>query len=104
MVLTSEMINYMPIKLKAFRKYIEKYDCVYWVNGVSTIMFYHKDTGMPYVMLIDDPGTHFVKIYVNYQADNWARPGCTIREENSISNDMNAFILAIRECKESNNG
>lgn len=32
MVLTNEMINYMPIKLRAFRKYIEKYDCVYWVK------------------------------------------------------------------------
>ena len=104
MLVTDKMIEYLPAKLKAFKRYIEKYDCIYMFSKVTAIIFYHKETGMPYVMLAQAPESSFVEIYVNYQADDWGSPECPLRKENLISNDMNSFLLAIRECKESNNG
>lgn len=103
MFVTSEIIKYLPKRLQAFKKYIEKYECGYMVEEITkSIVFYHKETLMPYVLVIDAPHAHHVEIYVNYQADNWSRPNAPLRKENLISNDMNAFLAVIRECKESN--
>lgn len=103
MFVTSEITKYLPKRLQAFKRYIEKYECGYMVEELNrSIVFYHKETLMPYVLVIDAPHAHYVEIYVNYQADNWSRPNASLRKENLISNDMNAFLAVIRECKESN--
>ena len=103
MFVTSEIIKDLPKRLQAFKRYIEKYECGYVVGEKARrIVFYHKETLMPYVFVIDAPQLHHVVIYVNYRADDWSRPNAPIRLENLISNNMNAFLAAMRECKESN--
>ena len=90
----------MPRLLKSFKKYIEKYECSYSVKyGISSLMFYHKDSLMPYVYVSVEDDSNYPIIYVNKNADNWSRGGCIIRD--NISNDFKAFIEAIRECEES---
>lgn len=100
MILTEHTIENMPRLLKSFKKYIEKYDCSYSSkNGTSSLMFYHKDSMMPYVYIAVEDDCNYPIIYVNANADNWSRVGCIIRD--NISNNFNAFIKAIRECEES---
>lgn len=95
MFVTSEIIRGLPKRLQAFKRYIEKYACGYIVGEkTKSIVFYHKETLMPYVFVIDKPQVHYVEILVvNYQGP------CYV---NFISNDMNAFLAVMRECKESN--
>lgn len=102
MLSTELTINTMPTHLKAFRKYIEKYECSYHVtkDGHHGLLFYHKNGGMPYLMVLDRADLKSVIIYANYKGDNWFNEP-KIKEENIISNDMRKFIEAIRECKES---
>ena len=98
MILTEQTIENMPRLLKSFKKYIEKYECSYSVKyGTSSLMFYHKDSLMPYVYVAVQDDSNFPVIYVNKNADNWSRERCIVRD--NISNDFNAFIEAIRECK-----
>lgn len=100
MIHTKSTIEYMPRMLKAFKKYIEKYDCSYSSkNGTSSLIFYHNSTMMPYILITVKQDSHYPIIYVNYNADNWNNPNCQLRSENLISNDMKKFIEAIRECK-----
>lgn len=90
----------MPRMLKAFKKYIEKYDCSYLVKyGTSSLIFYHDSTMMPYILITVNQDSHYPIIYVNYNADNWNNPNCQLRSENLISNDIMKFIDAISECK-----
>lgn len=100
MILTEHTIENMPRLLKSFKKYIEKYECSYLVKyGTSSLMFYHKDSLMPYVYIAVEDDCNYPIIYVNENADNWSSVGRIIRD--NISNNFNAFIKAIRECKES---
>jgi hypothetical protein len=103
MLNTERTINQMPKLLRAFRKYIEKYECTYWVtpDGMYNLMFYHKMSDMPYLLVLQQDNSSYPIIYVNSKGDNWYGDTPTIREENLISNDMRKFIEAIRECKES---
>lgn len=103
MFITSEITKYLPKRLQAFKRYIEKYECGYMAEEkTKSIVFYHKETLTPYILVIDAPQAPHVVIYVNYQADNLSRPNAPLRKENFISNNMNAFLAVIRECKESN--
>ncbi|MCZ0950817.1 hypothetical protein N7T98_25905, partial [Pseudomonas syringae pv. tomato] len=100
MILTEQTIENMPRLLKSFKKYIEKYECSYSVEyGISSLMFYHKGSLMPYVYVAEVVGSNYPIIYVNKNADNWSRSGRIIRD--NISNNFKAFIEAIRECEES---
>ena len=100
MIITEHTIENMPRLLKSFKKYIEKYECSYSVKyGTSSLIFYHKDSLMPYVYIAVEDDCNYPSIYVNENADNWSRGGCIIRD--NISNNFNAFIEAIRECEES---
>ena len=102
MIHTASTIEYMPRMLKAFKKYIEKYDCSYSSkNGTSSLIFYHNGSLMPYILIIVNQDSHYPIIYVNYNGDNWNNPNCKLRSENLISNNMKKFIEAIRECEES---
>ena len=100
MILTEQTIANMPRLLKSFKKYIEKYECSYSAKyGTSSLIFYHKDSLMPYVYIAVEDDCNYPSIYVNTNADNWSRGGCIIRD--NISNNFNSFIEAIRECEES---
>lgn len=100
MIHTEHTIENMPRLLKSFKKYIEKYECSYKVeHGTSSLMFYHKDSLMPYVYIAAHEDSNYPIIYVNYNADNWSRGRRIIRV--NISNNFKAFIKAIRECEES---
>lgn len=102
MILTEQTIANMPRLLKSFKKYIEKYECSYSYSvkyGTSSLIFYHKDSLMPYVYIAVDLYCNYPIIYVNENADNWSRGGRIIRD--NISNNFNAFIEAIRKCEES---
>jgi hypothetical protein len=106
MINTELTIERMPSKLKAFKKYIEKYACSYSARYVEelgvdmhALTFYHKQTMMPYVMVWQAADSNHAEIYVNYQADNWNSDTIKIRRENFISNDMKAFLAVIRECE-----
>ena len=106
MISTELTIEKMPSKLKAFKKYIEKYTCSYMSRYVDELgveihllMFYHKQTMTPYVLVWQATDSNYAEIYVNYQADNWNGDNFKIKKENFISNDINAFIAVIRECE-----
>ena len=106
MISTEMTIERMPAKLKAFKKYIEKYTCSYMSRYVDelgidmhAVMFYHKQTMMPYVLVFQATNSDHVDIYVNYQADNWNGDTFKIRNENFITNDMKAFLAVINECE-----
>lgn len=102
MINTTTTIQAMPKHLAAFKKYIEKYECTYQVNsGVHSIIFYHKETMMPYVRVSSKLMDYHAVIHVNYQADNWSKSDCQLRTENLISFDMKQFIAVMHECKES---
>lgn len=96
----------MPKILKAFRKYIEKYDCTYMVvkdNAFPgeigySVTFYHAGSGMPYLMVAQHDKSKYASIYVNKYADNWFRGYCKYRDDCDISNNITEFIKAIREC------
>ena len=105
-MLLSKSINYMPDRLKAFKKYIEKYDCTYIVAPGNdedetnyALIFYKEDK--PYIMVCQHENSNWATIYVNHYGDDWSKSDCPVRPENLISNDMKQFIYAIRECKES---
>ena len=100
MLSTELTVNAMPTRLKAFRKYIEKYECSYRItkDGLHSLLFYYKTGGMPYLMVLDQADLKSVIIYVNYNGENWFNEP-KIKKENIISNDMRKFIEAIRECK-----
>lgn len=106
MLNTELTIERMPSKLKAFKKYIEKYACSYSARYIEelgvemhALTFYHKQTMMPYVMVWQAADSNNAEIYVNYQADNWNSDTFKIRSENFISNDMKAFLAVISECE-----
>ena len=96
----------MPKILKAFRKYIEKYDSTYKVvkndvfpGGIGySVTFFHADSGMPYLMVSQHEKSKYASIYVNKYADNWFRGDCKYRDDCDISNNITEFIKAIREC------
>ena len=103
-------IEYLRKRLQSFRKYIEKYDCVTFgcprtaEDQFDGLLFYHANTDMPYVMILDylDYKKHpWVEIYVNVNGDNWIK-SFQPNTAKCVSNDMGGFIKAIRECKESN--
>lgn len=113
MINTKETLFYMPDKLQTFKRYIEKYECSYFISmGIrfaemtNTLIFYHKDTMMPYLMVCVDEDTAWPRIYMNCTAENWYKRDdiFPLHKATEISNDMNAFIAAIHECKESSNG
>src|SRR5574344_157702 len=105
-MLTTSTIDYMPKFLKAFRKYIEKYDCTYMVVKSDlfpgeicySVIFYHTGSNMPYLMVSQHDNSKYATIYVNKYADNWAKSDCKLREDCNITNNMTEFIKAIREC------
>ena len=105
-MLTSSTIDYMPKILRAFRKYIEKYDCTYMVAKSDSfpgeigysVTFYHAGSGMPYLMVAQHDKSKYATIYVNKYADNWSRGDCKYRDDCNISNNITEFIKAIREC------
>ena len=107
MIDTNTTIEKMPRLLASFKKYIEKYACTYEVSvneghPVYSLVFYEKKSKMAYLFVcVDDKSTYPI-IYENKNADNWGKENCIVRPENYISNDMNAFIEAIRKCAETN--
>ena len=107
MIDTNTTIKGMPRLLASFKKYIEKYVCTYKVTvnegrKVYSLVFYEKKSKMAYLMVcVDDTSTYPI-IYENKDADNWGKDNCLVRPDNYISNDMNAFIKAIRKCAETN--
>ncbi len=107
MIDTNTTIERMPRLLASFKKYIEKYVCTYEVSikeghPVYSLVFYEKKSKMAYLIVcVDDTSTYPI-IYENKDADNWGKENCLVRKENYISNDMNAFIEAIRKCAETN--
>ena len=101
MINTQSTITYMPRHIAAFKRYIETYECTFTVrNDIYSLIFYHHDTMMPYLLVAYDSEIDETVIYANYQADNWSKPDCKLRPENIIK-DMNMFLLCIRECKKS---
>lgn len=107
MIDTNTTIERMPRLLASFKKYIEKYACTYEVSvkeghPVYSLVFYEKKSKMAYLIVcVDDTSTYPI-IYENKNADNWGKENCIVRPDNYISNDMNAFIEAIRKCAETN--
>lgn len=107
MIDTNTTIKKMPRLLASFKKYIEKYVCTYEVtvnegHKVYSLVFYEKKSKMPYLIIcVDDTSTYPI-IYENKDADNWGKENCLVRPDNYISNDINAFIEAIRKCAETN--
>jgi hypothetical protein len=107
-MLNSQSINYMPARLQAFRKYIEKYDCAYMVTPSNefeetgyALIFYHDGSRMPYLMICLHTSSKWATIYVNKYADNWCKENANeipVRKDCIISNDMKAFLEAINEC------
>lgn len=107
MIDTNTTIERMPRLLASFKKYIEKYVCTYEVSvkeghQVYSLVFYEKKSKMAYIIICVDDESKYPIIYENKDADNWGKENCIIRPENYISNDMNAFIEAIRKCAETN--
>lgn len=103
MIDTNTTIEKMPRLLASFKKYIEKYACTYEVSvneghSVYSLVFYEKKSGMGYLIVCVDDESKYPIIYVNKDADNWSKENCLVRPENYISNDMRAFIEAIRQC------
>ena len=47
-----------------------------------------------------DEAIEIVPDVVNKDADNWGNKNCIVRPENYISNNINAFLEAIRNCAE----
>lgn len=107
MIDTNTTIEKMPCLLASFKKYIEKYVCTYEVSineghSVYSLVFYEKKSKMAYLIIcVDDTSTYPI-IYENKDADNWGKENCLVRPDNYISNDMNAFIEAIRKCDTNN--
>lgn len=106
MIDTNTTIKGMPRLLASFKKYIEKYVCTYEVtvnkgHKVYSLVFYEKKSKMPYLMVCVDDASTYPIIYENKYADNW-KENCIVRPDNYISNDINAFIKAIRKCAETN--
>ena len=107
MIDTNTTIEKMPRLLASFKKYIEKYACTYEVSvneghSVYSLVFYEKKSKMAYLIIcVDDTSTYPI-IYENKDADNWGKENCLVRPDNYISNDMNAFIEAIRKCDTNN--
>ena len=107
MIDTNTTIERMPRLLASFKKYIEKYVCTYEVSNkgehpVYSLVFYEKKSEMGYIIVCVDDTSKYPIIYVNKNADNVSKPNCVIRPENYISNDMRAFIEAIRQCATNN--
>ena len=107
MIDTSTTIERMPRLLASFKKYIEKYACTYEVSvkeghPIYSLIFYEKKSKMAYLIVCADDASTYPIIYENKDADNWGKENCIVRKENYISNDMNAFIEAIRKCAETN--
>lgn len=106
MIDTNTTIERMPRLLASFKKYIEKYVCTYEVtvnegHKVYSLVFYEKKSKMPYLMVCVDDASTYPIIYENKYADNW-KENCIVRPDNYISNDINAFIKAIRKCDTNN--
>ena len=107
MIDTNTTIKSMPRLLASFKKYIEKYVCTYEVTvnkgrKVYSLVFYEKKSKMPYLMVCVDDASTYPIIYENKDADNWEKENCIVRPDNYISNDINAFIKAIRKCDTNN--
>lgn len=107
MIDTNITIKKMPRLLASFKKYIEKYVCTYEVSvkeghSVYSLVFYEKKSKMAYLIICVDDKSTYPTIYENKNADNLGKENCIVRPENYISNDMNAFIEAIRKCAETN--
>ena len=107
MIDTNTTIERMPRLLASFKKYIEKYACTYEVSvkeghPIYSLIFYEKKSKMAYLIVCADDASTYPIIYENKDADNWGKENCIVRKENYISNDMNAFIEAIRKCAETN--
>lgn len=107
MIDTNTTIERMPRLLASFKKYIEKYVCTYEVSvneghSVYSLVFYEKKSKMAYLIICVDDASTYPIIYENKDADNWKKENCIVRPENYISNDMNAFIEAIRKCDTNN--
>ena len=106
MIDTNTTIERMPRLLASFKKYIEKYVCTYEVTvnegrKVYSLVFYEKKSKMPYLMVCVDDASTYPIIYENKDADNW-KENCIVRPANYISNDIKAFLEAIRKCAETN--
>lgn len=107
MIDTNTTIKGMPRLLASFKKYIEKYVCTYQVSvkeghPVYSLIFYEKKSKMAYIMICVDDASTYPIIYVNKDADNWEKENCIVRPANYISNDIKAFLEAIRNCAETN--
>lgn len=103
MIDTNTTIERMPRLLASFKKYIEKYVCTYEVSvkeghQVYSLVFYEKKSKMAYIIICVDDKSKYPIIYENKNGANWSNPNCELLYENYISNDMNAFIEAIRKC------
>lgn len=108
MIKTETTLRYMPEKLQAFKKYIQGYVCTYFVSDEDchTIIFYKEleEKYIPYVLLLCRPDSNWVEIYVNTTHNDLSTKDASVIKTNLISNDMNKFIEAIRQCiKEGNN-
>lgn len=107
MIDTNTTIERMPRLLASFKKYIEKYVCTYEVtvnegHKVYSLVFYEKKSKMAYLIICVDDASTYPIIYVNKDADNWGNKNCIVRPDNYISNNINAFLEAIRNCAETN--
>ena len=100
-------VEYLPKRLQAFRRYIEKYDCVTCGSPrdaeeqFTGLMFYHGDTARPYLVVLDCEKRAWPEIYVNNNMDNWEQQNIDFSKAICISNDMNAFLRAVHVCRES---
>lgn len=109
MIDTNTTIERMPRLLASFKKYIEKYVCTYEVSNkknsprlvgdaIYSLVFYEKKSKMPYIIICVDDYSKYPIIYENKNGANWSNPNCELFVENYISNDIRAFIEAIRKC------
>lgn len=102
MINTQQTIKEMPAKLRAFKKYIEKYECTYCDKGNEHALYFYKPRDgqyMPYVIVVYVPGeSHHVVIYINYELEDLSKPDSPISRKNFATNDMKKFLEAIREC------
>lgn len=104
MINTQETIKILPPKLRGFKKYIEKYECsiLFGDNFESaSLIFYHKSDKIPYVIVTQKVDSDYALIYVNREHEDLTKDDAKPKIENLITNDMEKFIMAIRECVES---
>ena len=105
MINTYSMLHYMPEKLRAFKRYIEKYECACFKKGEINTLYFYKETEialLPYILVLFRPTDKHVIIYVNKEL-KVLNDSDDVLPENIATNNMKMFLKHIRECAESKN-